>query len=102
MQKAFPQIKEDELRQTLEQFGIFGPAALQSMDSLSGGQRVRVAFALMSVERPQLLVLDEPTNHLDIYAIEALIDALQEFKGGVIFVTHNMSLLREVAQQVIT
>lgn len=56
---------------------------------------------MLSVERPNLLILDEPTNHLDIYAIEALIDALKAFSGGVIFVTHNMSLLQDVAQQVI-
>lgn len=61
-----------------------------------------MAFAQISVERPHLLVLDEPTNHLDIYAIEALIDALKAFQGGVVFVTHNQSLLQEVAQQVIT
>merc|ERR1712139_754519 len=95
-------IKEDELKATLERFGMCGSTALQPMDSLSGGQRVRVAFALLSVERPQLLVLDEPTNHLDIYAIEALIDALKMFNGGVVFVTHNQSLLQEVAQQIIT
>merc|ERR1712139_532080 len=95
-------IKEDELKATLERFGMCGSTALQPMDSLSGGQRVRIAFALLSVERPQLLVLDEPTNHLDIYAIESLIDALQEFDGGVIFVTHNQSLLKDVAQQVVT
>lgn len=102
LQKEFPQVKEDELQKTLEEFGICGAAAFQPMVSLSGGQRLRVAFAKMSVERPHLLVLDEPTNHLDIYAIEALIDALKAFQGGVVFVTHNQSLLQEVAQQVIT
>jgi len=102
LRKVFPRGKEEELKATLEQFGICGSAALQPMESLSGGQRVRILLALLSVEKPHLLVLDEPTNHLDIYAIEALIDGLNEFKGGVIFVTHNQSLLQEVAQQVIT
>jgi len=102
LQKEFPQVKEIALQKTLEEFGICGAAAFQPMVSLSGGQRLRVAFAQMSVERPHLLVLDEPTNHLDIYAIEALIDALKAFQGGVVFVTHNQSLLQEVAQQVIT
>jgi ATPase subunit of ABC transporter with duplicated ATPase domains len=102
LQKAFPQVKEDELQATLEEFGMCGSVAHQSMDTLSGGQRIRVALASLSVERPHLLILDEPTNHLDIYAIEALIDALKAFKGGVIFVTHNQSLLQEVAQQVVT
>merc|ERR1711970_1239503 len=97
----FPLVGVDELQAALGEFGISRSASLQEMESLSGGQRVRVAFAQMSVEKPHLLVLDEPTNHLDIYAIEALIDALKNFNGGVIFVTHNLSLLKEVAQQVI-
>merc|ERR1712028_218869 len=90
-----------DLQKTLEEFGICGTAAFQPMVSLSGGQRLRVAFAQMSVERPHLLVLDEPTNHLDIYAIEALIDALKDFQGGVIFVTHNAYLIEEVADDMV-
>merc|ERR1712146_226739 len=65
----------------------------QPMAELSGGQRTRVAFARMCAEEPHLLVLDEPTNHLDIYSIEALSDALREFQGAVIFVTHNRYLI---------
>merc|ERR1712080_155017 len=71
------------------------------MAELSGGQRMRVAFARMCAEEPHLLVLDEPTNHLDIYAIEALSDALKEFQGGVIFVTHDRCLIEEVADSVV-
>jgi ATPase subunit of ABC transporter with duplicated ATPase domains len=102
MQKRFPRTKTDDLMSTLESFGICESVASRSLASLSGGQRIRVSFAVLSVERPNLLILDEPTNHLDIYAIEALIDALKAFSGGVIFVTHNMSLLQDVVQQVIT
>jgi len=101
LQSSFPQVKEQVLQDILEEFGISGQPVSQSMQSLSGGQRVRVAFAHLSIQRPHLLVLDEPTNHLDIYAIEAMIEALQKFNGGVIFVTHNQSLLQNVAKQVI-
>merc|ERR1739848_245486 len=68
---------------------------------LSRGQHVRVAFARLSIDRPHLLVLDEPTNHLDIHAIEALTQALKEFNGGVVIVTHNQSLLQDVARQIV-
>jgi len=71
------------------------------MAELSGGQRMRVAFARMCAEEPHLLVLDEPTNHLDIYAIEALSDALKDFQGGVLFVTHNAYLIEEVADDMV-
>jgi len=101
LQGRFPHLKEQDILDALKTFGLEEDALSLPLRTLSGGQRVRVAFARLSLERPHLLVLDEPTNHLDIYAIEALIDALHTFAGGVIFVTHNLSLLQEVAEQVI-
>jgi len=100
MQESFPGAREHELLEALEAFGVGRGEASQPMESLSGGQRMRVAFARMSRQLPHLLVLDEPTNNLDIYAIEALTDALKSFEGGVIFVTHNRTLLEELAQEV--
>jgi energy-coupling factor transporter ATP-binding protein EcfA2 len=74
----------------LASFGVTHEIMQQPMSELSGGQRMRVAFARMCAEEPHLLVLDEPTNHLDIYAIEALSDALKDFQGGIIFVKHKV------------
>jgi len=66
----------EEYRRMLGSFGISGNLALQTINSLSGGQKSRVAFALMCAAMPNFLVLDEPTNHLDIESIEALGKAL--------------------------
>lgn len=66
----------EEYRRMLGSFGVSGDLALQNINSLSGGQKSRVAFALMCAAMPNFLVLDEPTNHLDIESIEALGKAL--------------------------
>lgn len=97
LEECFPKMREPELCTQLVAFGVTHDMMQQPMAELSGGQRMRVAFARMCAEEPHLLVLDEPTNHLDIYAIEALSDALKDFQGGVIFVTHNRHLIEEVA-----
>lgn len=68
--------------------------------ALSGGQRSRVALAATSFARPHLLVLDEPTNNLDLEAVEALADAVQNFRGGVILVSHDQYFVSRVAKQV--
>merc|ERR1712242_590359 len=94
LQECFPARSELELRKMLGSFGVRGSMATRALSSLSGGQRVRVAFAKICAEKPQMLVLDEPTNHLDIYSIDALIDALRSFQGAVILVTHNRSMLK--------
>lgn len=99
--ECFPKVREHELCSQLVAFGVTEKMSRQSMAELSGGQRMRVAFARMCAEEPHLLVLDEPTNHLDIYAIEALSDALKDFQGGVLFVTHNAYLIEEVADDMV-
>ncbi len=68
--------------------------------ALSGGQRSRVALAATSYTRPHLLVLDEPTNNLDLEAVEALADAVESFRGGVILVSHDQYFVSRVAKQV--
>merc|ERR1712072_271711 len=94
-------MREAELCEQLLAFGVNRDMLLQPMSELSGGQRMRVAFARMCAEEPHLLVLDEPTNHLDIYTIEALSNALKDFQGGVIFVTHNAYLIEEAADNMV-
>ena len=69
---------------------------LQKMELLSGGQKSRVAFACLSLTNPHVLVLDEPSNHLDIEAMDALSTALQNFQGGVLMVSHDVTMLQTV------
>lgn len=69
----------EEYRRQLGSFGVSGDLALQTVVSLSGGQKSRVAFAKMCMGRPNFLVLDEPTNHLDIETIEALGKAIKKY-----------------------
>jgi len=99
MQKEFPGKKTEEYRRMLGQFGVTGDMALQQIESLSGGQKSRVAFAVLCGHQPNFLVLDEPTNHLDIETIEALGHGLIKYKGGVILVSHDERLLSMVCQE---
>ena len=81
-------------------FGFSGDEVFREIQSLSGGERARVALALITLSRANLLVLDEPTNHLDVENIEVLEDALDEYEGTVLLVSHDRAFLREVATRV--
>jgi len=81
-------------------FGFSGDEVSREIGTLSGGERARVALALMTLARANLLILDEPTNHLDVENIEALEDALDEYDGSVLLVSHDRAFLREVATRV--
>ncbi|KAF8249319.1 hypothetical protein K440DRAFT_660309 [Wilcoxina mikolae CBS 423.85] len=94
--KLFPGRTDEEYRRHLGAFGITGTTGLQKMGLLSGGQKSRVAFACLSLSNPHVLVLDEPSNHLDIEAMDALSDALKQFKGGVLMVSHDVTMLASV------
>ncbi|KAG7166121.1 ATP-binding cassette sub-family F member 3-like [Homarus americanus] len=89
----------EEYRRQLGSFGVSGDLALQQVASLSGGQKSRVAFSLMCMGNPNFFILDEPTNHLDIETIEALGEAIQKFKGGVVLVSHDERLIRMVCTE---
>ncbi|XP_059472968.1 ATP-binding cassette sub-family F member 3 [Neocloeon triangulifer] len=95
----FPGRPTEEYRRQLGSFGVSGDLALQSIESLSGGQKSRVAFAKMCMALPNFLILDEPTNHLDIETIEALGKAINKFTGGIILVSHDERLIRMVCQE---
>ncbi|KAH0545020.1 hypothetical protein FGG08_000946 [Glutinoglossum americanum] len=96
MAKNFPGRVDEEYRRHLGAFGITGMTGLQKMELLSGGQKSRVAFACLSLTNPHILVLDEPSNHLDIEAMDALAQALQKFQGGVLMVSHDVTMLQMV------
>lgn len=89
----------EEYRRQLGSFGVSGDLALQTVGSLSGGQKSRVALARMCMGLPNFLVLDEPTNHLDIETIEALGLAINKYTGGVILVSHDERLIRMVCKE---
>ncbi|XP_011686030.1 PREDICTED: ATP-binding cassette sub-family F member 3 isoform X2 [Wasmannia auropunctata] len=99
LQMHFPGKPIEEYRRMLGSFGISGNLALQTINSLSGGQKSRVAFAVMCAAVPNFLVLDEPTNHLDIESIEALGKALNSCQAGVILVSHDERLIQMVCTE---
>jgi ATP-binding cassette, subfamily F, member 3 len=84
----------------LGRFGFSGDSVRRVADSLSGGERARVALALLMLAHANFLLLDEPTNHLDVESIEALEDALSDFDGSVLLVSHDRALLRNLATRV--
>ncbi|KAI6353740.1 hypothetical protein MCOR25_008911 [Pyricularia grisea] len=96
MAKTYPGRTDEEYRRQLGAFGITGTTGLQKMEVLSGGQKSRVAFACLALTNPHILVLDEPSNHLDIEAMDALSEALNRFQGGVLMVSHDVTMLQTV------
>ncbi|XP_024537100.1 ABC transporter F family member 3 [Selaginella moellendorffii] len=93
MSRCFPGAPEQKIRAHLGSFGLSGNLALQAMYTLSGGQKSRVAFAKITFNKPHILLLDEPSNHLDLDAVEALIQGLALFQGGVLMVSHDEHLI---------
>ena len=84
----------------LGRFGFSGDEVQRRADTLSGGERARVALAMLMLSRANLLILDEPTNHLDVESIEALEDAIEHYEGSVLLVSHDRELLRALTTRV--
>ena len=93
MMRLNPDETAENIRKHLGSFGISGNLALRPMYLLSGGQKSRVSFALITWDKPHILLLDEPTNHLDFDAINALIVALNNYEGGLVIVSHDQYFL---------
>lgn len=89
------------VRAQLGRFGFSGERATQKVGSMSGGERARLALALITRDAPHLLILDEPTNHLDVDSREALVQALNEYSGAVVIVSHDRHMIELAADRLV-
>ena len=97
--RAQPTLGEPQARSFLGKFGFSGDQALESVNTMSGGEKARLVLALIVLEKPQLLLLDEPTNHLDLEMRQALVMALQDFGGAIILIAHDRFLLESCVDE---
>ncbi|WFD18747.1 ABC transporter ATP-binding protein arb1 [Malassezia caprae] len=97
--EKFPDKDVQFWRGQLGRFGLSGSHQTSAIRTLSDGLRNRVVFSQLAMENPHILLLDEPTNHLDMGSIDALANAIKEFEGGVVIVSHDFRLISQVAQE---
>lgn len=117
MQAKWPLASDQELRAHLGRFEITGNDALKPMKFMSGGQKSRVSFAVLTYTKPHVVILgghtvnldiifsnfiivDEPTNHLDMEAIQALAQALVDFSGGVLVISHDQYFIKQICNEI--
>ncbi|MFZ0692889.1 MAG: ABC-F family ATP-binding cassette domain-containing protein [Alphaproteobacteria bacterium] len=101
MTRLLPAAKPGAVRAQLGHFGFSGDKAHVEVSKLSGGERARLALALITREAPHMLILDEPTNHLDVDAREALVQALNEYSGAIVVVSHDRHMLELTADRLV-
>lgn len=99
--KRYPGMSDFEVRSILGSVLLSGEDVYKSVSVISGGEKTKLSFALMMLRRANILILDEPTNHLDILTKEVLEDALFEFDGTIIFVSHDRYFLNRIASRII-
>jgi ATP-binding cassette subfamily F protein 3 len=101
MTRAMQGASPGAVRAQLGRFGFSGPRATQKVADMSGGERARLALALITRDAPHLLILDEPTNHLDVDTREALVQALNGYGGAVVLVSHDRHMLELAADRLV-
>ena len=99
MMRRYPKDSEQELRNHLGRFGFSQERANVKVDHLSGGEKSRLLFALMSAVKPHILLLDEPTNHLDMDSRQALAEAINSFEGAVVLISHDPNIIELIADR---
>lgn len=99
LQRISPKASEQSIRNFLGSFGFIGERALETIEHFSGGEKARLALAIVAWQKPNLLLLDEPTNHLDLEVRQALNDALARFEGAIVVVSHDRHLLRNTLDE---
>ena len=96
-----PQETNEYLRGFLGRMLFKGPEQDKPTDALSGGERARVLFSKLMMDGANVMILDEPTNHLDLESITALNDALKNFPGSLIFVSHDLDFINSLANRIL-
>ena len=91
--RSIVDLNDKDCLKVLGSFGLSGKFAQNQISTLSGGQKVRLIFASLTIQNPHLILLDEPTNHLDIETIKSLEQGLKQYKGGLVIISHNQSIL---------
>lgn len=99
MMNIFEGSEDQEMRSFLGKFQIQGNDALKPMGLLSGGQKSRVAFAALAYKKPHLLILDEASNHLSMDAVDALVEAVKDFGGGILVVSHDSHFVSQTCTE---
>jgi ATP-binding cassette subfamily F protein 2 len=102
MMDSYPdkKMEVEEWRKSIGRYGISGKQQKTLIGELSDGLKSRVVFAMLAIERPNMLLFDEPTNHLDMDCIDSLAEAINEFNGGMILVSHDFRLIDQVAKTI--